>query len=515
MYLINVQAILDFEKKKAPLPEVFEHFYQMDLDKIQYAVLSHCWCTAGENELPFHEIKNLTIDAADKLQKLDGYQRILGACKKAYDDGIEWLWAMPYCVPWGNGTDVSEAVNAMYRWCANSKRCYAYLHDVNKDHPFIETSINNSKWFLCSWTLQPSIACRDMEFVDCNWTKIRNKANMAPALSSITGIPEQALTDGLPGPYNPCRPSVAQIMSWASKRETRRVEDQAYSLLGLFGVHLSVRYGEEEIAFQRLQEAIIKEYNNDHTIFAWFDGVRPGSVLANNPSCFLGSSDVIRLDPPVAFSSGFPATAITQSKVHERFQVAKGCIELWPPVILNGSGNGVQAKLACRRTGSRDLIALNLSVFLDGYDGVFVRDVDSNVLFKKPVFQRLGLVFRQSRFIPHAPVLTMPPSKASIERRVAELEPSLGNKYYIVRRLLRLLSRWTANLDDWVHTQEESSPKLASPAVHRGLLPATKTLVAVKVPRVSPPAWNREDIEVGSKISTTCAKADRCVGSNT
>ena len=507
MYLINVQAIIDFKEKKTPLPEVLKHFYQTDLDKIQYAVLSHCWCTVRENEVPFQEIQKLTIDASDKLQGLDGYQRILGACKKAHKDGIEWLWAMPYCVPWENSTDVSEAVNAMYRLCANSKRCYAYLHDVHKDHPSKETSIDDSKWFLCSWTLQPLIACKDMEFVDCKWTRIYNKTEMASTLSAITRIPEQALTGGLPGPYNPRRPSVAQIMSWASKRETRRMEDQAYSLLGLFGVHLSVRYGEEETAFQRLQEAIIKEYN-DHTIFAWFDNVRPGSVLADNPSCFRGSSDIIRMDPMAAFSSEFTAPGTKQSKVHEWFQVAQGCIKLWLPVTLNGPRNGVRAKLACCRAGNRNLVTLNLSVLLDGYDGVFVRDMDSDVLHEKPVFQKLGLVFRQSRFIPHAPVLTMPPDKASVEQRIAELEPTLGNKYYIVRRLLRKLSRWTANLDDWVHTQEESSPKLTNPTIHRGLLPATKTLVAVKVPRVSPPAWNREDIEVTFKIPTTCTEAN-------
>ena len=496
MYLINVQAILDFEEKKAPLPEVLKFFYRIDPDKIQYAVLSHCWCTAGENELPFHEIKNLSIDAADKLQGLDGYQRILGACKMAYDDGIEWLWAMPYCAPWENNMDLSEAVNAMYRWCANSKRCYAYLHDVNKDYPSMETSITKSKWFLCSWTLQPLIACTDMEFVDCNWIRINNKTDMAPALSAITGIPEQALTDGLPHPHNPCRPSVAQIMSWASKREARRVEDQAYSLMGLFGVHLNVQYDQEEDTFQLLQEGILNQLN-DHTIFAWFDDVRPGSVLAHSPSCFLGSSDIMRLNPRDAFVSEFPAGAIPQLKAHRYFQVDKGCVDIWLPVTSNGPGNGVQAKLACRRMGNRKLIALNLSVALDGYDGVFVRDMDSDVLLKKPVFQRLGLVFRQSRFIPRAPVLAMPPDKASVERCVTELEPSYDNKYNFVHELLHELSRWTANLDDWVHTQEESSPKLPSPTIHRGLLPVTKTLVAVKVPRISPPEWNREDIEVG------------------
>jgi hypothetical protein len=35
-------------------------------------------------------------------------------------------------------------------------------------------------------------------------------------------------------------------MSWASRRETTRVEDAAYSLMGLFGVNMPPLYGEGE-----------------------------------------------------------------------------------------------------------------------------------------------------------------------------------------------------------------------------------------------------------------------------
>jgi hypothetical protein len=35
---------------------------------------------------------------------------------------------------------------------------------------------------------------------------------------------------------------VAERMSWAEKRETRREEDKAYSLLGIFDVHILLIY---------------------------------------------------------------------------------------------------------------------------------------------------------------------------------------------------------------------------------------------------------------------------------
>jgi hypothetical protein len=46
-------------------------------------------------------------------------------------------------------------------------------------------------------------------------------------------------------------------MSWAETRQTTREEDIAYSLLGIFDVHMPLIYGEGRAnALGRLQEAI-------------------------------------------------------------------------------------------------------------------------------------------------------------------------------------------------------------------------------------------------------------------
>ena len=62
--------------------------------------------------------------------------------------------------------------------------------------------------------------------------------------------------------------SAAQRLSWAADRETTRVEDQAYSLLGIFGIYMTTLYGEGTRAFERLQEKIIKT-SVDTIIFIW------------------------------------------------------------------------------------------------------------------------------------------------------------------------------------------------------------------------------------------------------
>jgi hypothetical protein len=71
-------------------------------------------------------------------------------------------------------------------------------------------------------------------------------------LHEITDIDIRALQgDPLPNFTVPDR------MSWAKKRQTTRQEDKAYSLLGIFGIHMPLIYGEgEENSFRRLREAI-------------------------------------------------------------------------------------------------------------------------------------------------------------------------------------------------------------------------------------------------------------------
>jgi hypothetical protein len=57
-------------------------------------------------------------------------------------------------------------------------------------------------------------------------------------------------------------------MSWAAGRDTSRIEDTVYCLMGIFGIHMPLLYGEGEHAFVRLQEEIMK-ISNDESIFAW------------------------------------------------------------------------------------------------------------------------------------------------------------------------------------------------------------------------------------------------------
>jgi hypothetical protein len=126
-------------------------------------------------------------------------------------------------------------------------------------------AVRKSRWFTRGWTLQELIAPKNLTFFTREWERISTKEKLAATLSEITLIPRKVLESG-----NHDTMSVAQKMSWASRRKTTRSEDIAYCLLGLFDVNMPLLYGEGEKAFIRLQEEIIRR-SDDHSIFFWLD----------------------------------------------------------------------------------------------------------------------------------------------------------------------------------------------------------------------------------------------------
>jgi len=116
------------------------------------------------------------------------------------------------------------------------------------------------------------------------------------------GIPRLVLLTNAKGEF-----SVAQIMSWAARRETAREEDMAYSLLGLFGVNMPMIYGEGKKAFRRLQLEIMKA-SEDKSIFAWVGEGRERGPLAISPAEFQYSGDVQRVQVDVQSTEEYAMT---------------------------------------------------------------------------------------------------------------------------------------------------------------------------------------------------------------
>ncbi|KAI6027153.1 heterokaryon incompatibility protein-domain-containing protein [Pisolithus marmoratus] len=252
MRLIDVNVLLTGERGTQQDCDIKPVLREFEDTVIDYAILSHRWVP---NEVDYTEIITLTkTKNRDEIRGRTGYQKIVNSCKQAKNDGLEWLWVDTCCIDKWNSSELSEALNSMFRWYENSRRCYAYLHDVD----------GWPEWFSRCWTLPELIAPRELQFFNAVWQPIGDKRALASMLEVITRVPSQVLLGGLAS-YGP---SVAQVMSWAAARRTTRTEDRAYSLLGLLGVNMPMLYGEGKIAFLRLQLEVIRK-SNDQTIFAW------------------------------------------------------------------------------------------------------------------------------------------------------------------------------------------------------------------------------------------------------
>ncbi|KAF7593451.1 hypothetical protein BBP40_011457 [Aspergillus hancockii] len=245
----------------------------------KYAILSHTW---HDMEVTFQDITNGTIDKK-------GFKKVKDCCTLARAHDYGYAWIDTCCIDKTSSAELSESLNSMYRWYEEADVCYAYLADVPAK-PLAE-----SRWFKRGWTLQELIAPSTVIFLDQNWEELGTKESMRAELSKITGIPEEILS----GEIDLEEASVAQRMSWAARRETTRIEDRAYCLMGIFGINMPPIYGEGKGAFVRLQEEIMKVLD-DHSIFAWKSDSEEeshGGLLATSPDAFRNSANVVPYNP--------------------------------------------------------------------------------------------------------------------------------------------------------------------------------------------------------------------------
>jgi hypothetical protein len=221
----------------------------------RYAILSHTWLNDNE-EVTFAQLKS-DLRWRDTL----GARKIIYLCQQAADDGYSYAWIDTCCIDKTNNAELSEAINSMFQWYQKAEVCYVYLMDIhnNQGDDFL-----SSRWWSRAWTLQELVAPATVRFYDGAWQSIGSKRDMAERIANKSGIDARVLYDSHRIPFR----SVASRMSWAAHRQAKRVEDLAYSLLGIFNINMAMQYGEGDKAFTRLQKEILHS-TNDLSILAW------------------------------------------------------------------------------------------------------------------------------------------------------------------------------------------------------------------------------------------------------
>ena len=232
-------------------------------DVPRYAILSHTWGPDTE-EVTFKDL----IDGTGKHK--NGYDKIRFCGKQAKSDGLQYFWVDTCCINKSNNTELSEAINSMFRWYQNAVKCYVYLSDVStakrkasdRVSEFTwESAFRANRWFTRGWTLQELLGPSSVEFFSREGKRLGDKRTLERQIHEITGIAVPALQGTPLSQFG-----VDERFSWAENRQTTRKEDKAYLLLGIFDVYMPLIYGEgSDNAFTRLREEIDKPSKGKHT----------------------------------------------------------------------------------------------------------------------------------------------------------------------------------------------------------------------------------------------------------
>jgi hypothetical protein len=219
-----------------------------------YAILSHTW-GEDKDEISFKDFVDGTYRTKEGFRKLEFCQ------KRTTLDNLKYFWVDTCCIDKSSSAELTEAINSMYRWYQRAARCYVYLSDVavggsngteaqslrHWRHDF-----RKSRWFRRGWTLQELIAPKFVDFFDSNGVRLGDKISLIQEIHEATRLPFEALRGQVPEAF-----SVDVRLSWVEGRETKREEDAAYSLLGIFDIYMPLIYGEgRQRAFRRLMKEL-------------------------------------------------------------------------------------------------------------------------------------------------------------------------------------------------------------------------------------------------------------------
>ncbi|KAI1663601.1 HET domain containing protein [Pyrenophora tritici-repentis] len=223
-----------------------------------YAILSHTW-KEGQ-EVTFGDLKDLDNAVDVDTQSKEGYQKIRFCAQQAKRDGLDYFWVDTCCIDKTNSQELQEAINSMFGWYQNAKKCYVYLSDVECNTPNADSessrrwkpAFRKSRWFTRGWTLQELLAPASVAFYSKEEDLLGDKQSLKDTIHEITGIPIEALQGSPLSDF-----SVAERFSWTKDRETTREEDSAYCLLGIFSICMTLRYTEgKDRAIKRLRQKV-------------------------------------------------------------------------------------------------------------------------------------------------------------------------------------------------------------------------------------------------------------------
>ncbi|KAG6331192.1 hypothetical protein ID866_7897 [Astraeus odoratus] len=241
-----------------------KHMQEAISDYFQYSTLSHRW---GPKEPTLRDILGSSIYSIPPTTGLVKLQRF---CHIAALHGYSWAWSDTCCIDKTNSVELQKAIGSMFLWYQKSALTIVYLSDIPSS-PFPAT-LSGSEWFKRGWTLQELLAPSTILFYTQDWspymhctaTNHKQDAHVLNQLVHAARIPPHYLSK-----FNAGMDNARSKLEWAVGRHTTVLEDSAYSLFGLFNLHLPVLYGEgKDKSLMRLFKEILSQ-SHDISILHW------------------------------------------------------------------------------------------------------------------------------------------------------------------------------------------------------------------------------------------------------
>ncbi|KIM59632.1 hypothetical protein SCLCIDRAFT_125727, partial [Scleroderma citrinum Foug A] len=248
-------------------PTQHEYIQETVFSYFQYATLSHRW---GLDEPVLRDVQGQVIY---DMKASHGTMKLQEFCAAAIKHCYRWAWSDTCCIDKESSAELQEAIGSMFRWYQRSALTIMHLADVSDDG-----TLSSSVWFKRGWTLQELLAPCVMLFFTQDWSPYRECSSsnhkqddiVLNELQKVTNIPRDCLKD-----FHPGMDDARSRLQWASTHHTTHPEDMAYSLFGVFNLHLPVLYGEpKESALGRFLTKIISQ-SGDISVLDWVGEASP------------------------------------------------------------------------------------------------------------------------------------------------------------------------------------------------------------------------------------------------
>ncbi|KAF9474532.1 hypothetical protein BDN70DRAFT_996997 [Pholiota conissans] len=219
-----------------------------------YAILSHTWLHDSPGEITY-----ASWICGDFDNRSPGYSKLASFCRvAAVKHCARFGWMDTVCINKDSSAELDESIRSMYAWYKDAYICITYLAQT-----MTLKGMRDDPWFTRGWTLQELLAPEEVIFYNAEWKVLG--AALTDDDTRVTGISKEieSATSITPFDFRLFRREqtfvpISQRMKWAADRKVTREEDVAYSLMGIFGVSISIAYGEGAArSFVRLIKEII------------------------------------------------------------------------------------------------------------------------------------------------------------------------------------------------------------------------------------------------------------------